>query len=313
MMNLLKSLAVGALLAASTLSVASAKNERIVFISHSPDSDTWWNVVKNALKETGAEMGVQTQYENPPTGDLADMIRLIQQATAAHVDGIIVSLADYKTLKGPLESAISSGIPVVTSNSGTPEESKELGALIHVGQSEHEAGVAAGERAKKAGAKSFLCVNHYIQNASSVDRCQGFAEGMGVKLGDQMIDSGVDPGEVKNKVMAYLKVHPETGVIITLGPNSAAPTVAAVKEMGLAGKIPFGTFDLSPEITAAIKDGTIQYAIDQQPYLQGSIPVVVLASYIRYGVVPANSVKSGPSFVTKENVAKVEALAGQYR
>ncbi|TPL10954.1 MULTISPECIES: sugar ABC transporter substrate-binding protein [unclassified Mesorhizobium] len=313
MKKILKSIMLGAMIATSAISMAYAKGEKIVFISFAPDSDTWWNVIKNALKETGDEMGVQTTYQNPPTGDLADMVRLIQQATAAHVDGMIVALADYQTLKAPLEAAISAGIPVVTANSGTPEQSKELGALMHVGQAEYDAGHAAGERAKATGAKTFLCVNHYIQNPSSVERCQGFADGMGVALGDQMIDSGIDPGEVKGKVMAYLTKHADTGAIITLGPNSAAPTVEAVKEMGIAGKINFGTFDLSPEITAGIKDGTINYAIDQQPYLQGAVPVFVLTNFIRYGISPANSVKSGPSFVTKDNVEKVEKLAGEYR
>ena len=83
--------------------------------------------------------------------------------------------------------------------------------------------------------------------------------------------------------------------------------------MGLKGKIHFSTFDLSPEIAAAIKEGTISFAIDQQPFLQGYLPVVLLTNYVRYGVVPGNHINSGPGFVTRDNIGQVEALAGEYR
>ena len=199
-------------------------------------------------------------------------------------------------------------------NSGTEEQSKKLGAMMHVGQPEYTAGKLAGERAKtESGAESFLCVNHYITNPASVERCQGFADGLGVELGDQMIDSGMDPSEVKSKVSAYLNAHPDTGAILTLGPNSAEPTLAALDEMGKAGQIYFGTFDLSTAIADAIKAGTINFAIDQQPYLQGYLPVVLLTNYARYGVMPSNSINSGPGFTTKDNIELVEKYAGQYR
>jgi simple sugar transport system substrate-binding protein len=182
-----------------------------------------------------------------------------------------------------------------------------------VGQPEYDAGKGAGIRAKANGVDKFLCVNHYMTNPASVERCQGFADGLGVELGKQMIDSGMDPGEIKNKVIAYLRANPDTNGIITLGPNSAHPTIAALETAGLKGKIFFGTFDLSNEIAAAIKDGTIAFAIDQQPYLQGYLPVVILANLARYGVVPGNNINSGPGFVTKKNLALVEKLAGEYR
>ncbi|MFV0246309.1 MAG: sugar ABC transporter substrate-binding protein [Qingshengfaniella sp.] len=302
-----------ALVAGAFTGTAQAEDEQLVWISHGPDSDSWFNVIKNAIKVTDQEMGTSTEYRNPPTGDLADMARIVQQAAAAGVDGIIVTIADYDVLEGPIKDAVASGIPVVTVNSGTIEESKRLGALLHVGQPEYEAGLGAGERAKAAGATSFLCVNHYITNPQSVERCRGFADALGVDLGSQMIDSGIDPSEIANKVKAYLTANPDTGAILALGPNSAGPSVRAVKDMGLDGAILFGTFDLSPEISAAIKDGTIDFAIDQQPFLQGSVPIQVLTAYLRYGVAPANSVFTGPGFVTKDNIEMVEALAGQYR
>ncbi len=293
---------------------AMAEGERFVLISHAPDSDSWWNTIKNAIKVAGEQMDVTVEYRNPPTGDLADMARIVEQAAASNPDGIIVTIADFDVLQGPITSAIDQGIPVITINSGTPEQSEALGALMYVGQPEYVAGFAAGKRAaKEAGITSFLCVNHYITNPGSVDRCSGFADAIGADVQASMIDSGQDPAEIKNKVLAYLQANPDTGAVLTLGPTSAHPTLAALEEAGLSGEMYFGTFDLSGEISDAIKAGVIAFGIDQQPYLQGYLPVVILTNYARYGVLPSGDINSGPGFITKDNISLVEEFAGVYR
>ena len=298
---------------ATTSLPAAAEGERFVLVSHAPDSDSWWNTIKNAIAVAGEQMGVTVEYRNPPTGDLADMARIIEQATASSPNGIISTIADFDVLSGPLSNAVAQGIPVITINSGTEEQSKEIGALMHVGQPELAAGQGAGEKAKAAGVTKFLCVNHYITNPASVERCQGYADALGVELGNQMIDAGQDPAEIKSKVMAHLQANPDTNGVLALGPTSAHPTIAALNESGKAGEIHFGTFDLSTEIADAIKADVIAFAIDQQPYLQGYLPVVILTNLARYGVVPGNSINSGPGFVTKDNIALVEKYAGEYR
>jgi simple sugar transport system substrate-binding protein len=292
---------------------AMAANERFVLVSHAPDSDSWWNTIKNAIKVAGEQMQVKVEYRNPATGDLADMARIVEQAVASKPDGLILTIADFDVLSGPVSKAIKKGIPVITINSGTHEQSEQLGALLHVGQPEYAAGNGAGKRAKAQGVTKALCVNHYITNPASVERCQGYADAIGADLSKTMIDAGQDPAEIKNRVIAFLRANKDVNGIITLGPTSAHPTIQAVEEIGLKGKVYFGTFDLSGEIAAAIKNDTIAYAIDQQPYLQGYLPVVILTNLVRYGVVPGNHINSGPGFVTKDTISVVEKLAGEYR
>ena len=293
---------------------AHAEGERFVFVSHAPDSDSWWNTIKNALKNAEKDLGVTVEYRNPSTGDIAEMARIIEQATASNPTGIISTIADYGVLEGPLKAAIAKGIPVMTVNSGTAEESKKLGALMHIGQPEYDAGKGAGERAKAAGVTKFLCVNHYITNTASVERCQGYADALGVELGDQMLDSGIDPTDVYNRVKAFLGAHPDTDGILTLGPNSADPVIKLLRDTSSASKYKSViSFDLDADISKAIKDGVMEAAIDQQPYLQGYLPVVLLTQYARYGVMPANNINTGPGFVTKANIELVEKLAGEYR
>ena len=209
--------------------------------------------------------------------------------------------------------AVASGIDVIIMNSGTPDQAREVGALMYVGQPEYDAGLAAGIRAKGDGVGSFLCVNHYISSPSSTERCQGFADGLGIDLGNQMIDSGQDPAEIKNRVLAYLSANGDTDAVLTLGPTSADPTILALQENGMAGDIYFGTFDLGTEIVKGIKGGIINWGIDQQPFLQAYLPVVVMTNYHRYGVLPGNNINSGPGFVTADGLEKVEEFAGEFR
>lgn len=311
--NLLGAIAITLSITFTSGIVQAAGHEKYILVSHAPDSDSWWNTIKNGLALAGKQMGVEVEYRNPPTGDLADMARIIQQAAASGPNGIITTLADPNILAGPIKAAVDSGVDVIIMNSGTPEMARKVGALMYVGQPEYDAGYAAGLRAKSDGVGSFLCVNHYATQPSSTERCQGFADGLGIKLGNQMIDSGQDPGEIKNRVMAYLSANPKTDAVLTLGPTSADPTLLALEENGMAGDIYFGTFDLGGEIVKGIKSGVIKWGIDQQPFLQAYLPVVVMANYHRYGVLPGNNINSGPGFVTANGLGKIEKFAGEYR
>jgi simple sugar transport system substrate-binding protein len=306
------SMAIAAPLAMTSTS-ASAEGERYILVSHAPDSDSWWNTIKNGIELAGKQMGVTVEYRNPPTGDLADMARIIDQSAASKPNGIITTLADFDVLSGPIRNAVDQGINVIIMNSGTPEQTREVGALMFVGQPEYDAGYAAGLRAKGDGIGSFLCVNHVISNAVVAERCRGFADGLGIELGNSMLDSGQDPAEIKNRVSAYLSANPKTEAILTLGPTSADPTILALEENGMAGDIYFGTFDLGDNIVKGIKSGVIQWGIDQQPFLQAYLPVVILTNYDRYGVLPGNNINSGPGFVTKDGLELVEKYAGEYR
>ncbi|MFT5590695.1 MAG: simple sugar transport system substrate-binding protein [Bradyrhizobium sp.] len=319
-----------------------AAGEKFVLISHAPDSDTWWNTIKNSVRQAAEDFNVSVDYRNPSNGDLADMSRLVEQAAARNYDGVIVSIADFSVLQKPLRKVTAKKISLITINSGTTQQSEELGAIMHVGQPEYDAGLGAGARAKAAGIKSFVCVNHYATNPSSFERCRGFADAIGADYKASTLDTnGTDPNTIESKVGAYLRSNPTTQAVLALGPDSAIPALRAVEKMGLNGKIWFATFDLSAGISKGIKEGSIAFAIDQQPYLQGYIPVAVLAIMKQqkttdltvvqaalkanpkfqarlqeYGLAPIygpRHIGSGPGFVTRDNIDTVEKFAGQYR
>ena len=282
----------------------------IIVITHGSDTDAFWGVVRNGVQAAAEATGANVQYRNPSTGDLNEMAALIEAAIAQNPDGIAVSIPDPDTLGSPIKAAVAAGIPVISLNSGSGV-SKELGAIMHVGQPEYEAGKGGGEKTASMGGTNGVCFNHEPFNTALLDRCQGFADGMGEKL--NMVEVSADFDDIKNTVVAYLSSNPDTGAVMAVGPTGCDPAIAALQEMGKSGEIVLGCFDLGPAIVDGIVSGTVAYAIDQQQFLQGYLPVVVLALNARNGTLPGNSINSGPGFVTQATVDLGKKLAGVER
>ena len=301
---MLKKVLIGVLCASSLL---LAKDINIAVVTHGSDTDTFWSVVKNGVNNAKKDMGVNVDYRNPASGDLTEMARLIDSAIAKRPDGLVVSVPDSNALGKSIKKAIKLGIPVITINAGG-DYGKKIGAIMHVGQSEYDAGLQAGKRAKKAGVKSYLCVNHEITNVSLEQRCQGFADALGVE--NNMLDVNTDPSEIERKVKPKLK---DVDAVLTLGPVGASPVMNAVKKARLGKHIYFVTFDVSKDILDGINKGVIDFAIDQQQYLQGYMPIVILTQMAKYGVLQSGDINSGPGYITKANIANVEKYAGKYR
>ena len=92
----------------------------------------------------------------------------------------------------------------------------------------------------------------------------------------------------------------------SVGPTGASPALQAITDEGLLGTILLATFDLSPDVLAAVRDGNMLFAIDQQQYIQGYLPIVYLTLYLENLNTPGNIlIPTGPGFVTQENAAQV--------
>ena len=291
-----------AMVLALGMTSADAKELRFVVVSHGQASDPFWSVVKNGVDDAMKDMGVKVAYRAPDTFDMVAMSQMIDAAVASRPDGLVVSIPDADALGDAIRTAVAAGIPVISMNSGS-DVRKKLGVMVHVGQTEYEAGLGGGEKMKAAGVTKAVCVNQEVGNVALDLRCQGFKDGLGGKV--TILATTIDPTEIRNAMIAYLTKNPDTEGILTLGPTAGEPTLAAIEEIGATGKIKFGTFDLSPVILKAIRDGKMLFAIDQQQYLQGYLPIVLLTQFNKYGVMPGADVLTGPGFVTKANAAKV--------
>ncbi|MEZ5535408.1 MAG: sugar ABC transporter substrate-binding protein [Thiolinea sp.] len=287
-------------------SAAQAEDVNIAVVVHGQANDAFWTVVKNGVEAAGKDMGVNVDYRSPETFNMVEMSSLIDAAVNQEPDGLVVSIPDGDALGESIKKAVDAGIPVISMNSGS-NVSAELGALLHVGQEEFDAGKKAGAKLKEMGGTKALCVNHEVGNVALDQRCAGFAEGFGSA---EVLPTTNDPADVKSKVKAALEKDADVDTILTLGAGSAGePALAAIEESGR--EIKAGTFDMSANYLKAVADGKAAFCIDQQQYLQGYLPVTFLAMNARYGLMPGGNVPSGPNLITQEKAAQVVELSAQ--
>ena len=284
--------------------------QKYIVITHTAGTDPFWPVVQRGAEDAAKAMGVDMEYRHPANGDLADMARIVEAAIAQRPDGIVVSIPDANVLGAAIKEAVQAGIPVISINSGG-DVAAELGVLFHVGQPEYDAGLGAGKKHAGMGVTNGLCLSPEAFNVALEQRCNGYRDGTGGSV--NMIDTTGDPSSIKSRTTAALQSDSSINGILAVAPHVCAGALAALKELGMEGSIPFGCFDLSPTVIKGIKDKHIDFAVDQQQYLQGYMPIVALKLYSDYGLIPGSDILSGPGFVTADNAAIVEKFAGKTR
>jgi simple sugar transport system substrate-binding protein len=279
-------------------------------VHSNPAEDLFWGVVAKGAEDASGTYGIT--LKSGGSGDPKEQAQLIETYVADQVDGIIVSMANPDALKDAIAKATAAGIPVITINSGGGS-SKEFGAIAHVGQEENVAGNGAGLEFQKAGAKKVLCVIHEEGNVGLEARCDGLNE----TLGGEVVRFNVATTGVKDvrgtttAIQDKLTSDASIDGILALNPVVGIAALDAVKAAGGSQKV--ATFDLSPDVLTAVENGELLFAIDQQQYLQGYLPVVMLYLYKTNlntvgGGLP---VLTGPGFVTKDNAAQVKDLSAK--
>src|SRR5438132_1597182 len=296
----------------STSSNPSRSNLKFYVITHGQASDPFWSVVKKGVDQAGKDMGVQVVYEAPAsaTFDVVAMAHLIDSAVAAHPAGLVVSIPDPSALGPSIKAAVAAGIPVISINSGS-DVAKSLGVLVHIGQTEEQAGIGGGQKMGAAGVKHALCVNQEVGNAALALRCKGFKEGL-AQTGGTVTEIGVNlnsPTQTQQTIAAALQHDPSIDGVLTLGPTGATPALKALQSLNKTGQIKLATFDLSSDVLQAIKSGQMLFAIDQQQYLQGYLPIVLLTLYkTNLNTIANDILQTGPGFVDSSNVSQVIQL-----
>ncbi len=286
---------------------------RFVVVSHGQSSDPFWSVAANGVNAAADDMGVTVEYQAPGTFDMAEMSQIIDAAVASAPDGLVVTIPDADALGPAIQAAVSAGIPVISMNSGS-DVFADLGVLVHVGQTEYEAGLIAGQEMSKEGVSNAICVNQEVGNAALDLRCQGFSDGLGGTVEVIPVDLA-DPTGAQEAVAGALQANADINGILTLGPTGAVPALGALEAAGQLGSMPIATFDLGPDVLQAIVDGNMLFAIDQAQYLQGYLPIVLLTQFLETGALPLGSVErvilTGPQLVTADTAADVIAASEQ--
>jgi simple sugar transport system substrate-binding protein len=278
----------------------------IAMVTHG-DGGSFWSVAKRGAEDAARDLGITLNYQES-NNDPQQQAQLIETAISQGVDGLAVSAPNPDAISSAVESAVDAGIPVITLNSGV-DVFQDIGAITHVGQTERIAGEGAGSRLAEEASGKLLCIIHEQANIGLQERCEGAAEGFGGEVENFQVAGTGDISTTLSELQVKLETDSSVGAVLSLNPDIAVAARDAISSAGV--DVVLATFDLSGDVVTAIENGEISFAVDQQQYLQGYLPVVFLTLYNTNSntVGGGQPVLTGPGFVDASNAADVAELA----
>ncbi|KKF01018.1 sugar ABC transporter substrate-binding protein [Mycolicibacterium obuense] len=276
----------------------------IAMITHEVPGDSFWDLIRKGAETAAKKDNIELRYSNDP--EAPGQANLVQTAVDSGVDGIAVTLAKPDAMQAAVKAAEAKGIPVVAFNAGADAWSA-MGVKEFFGQDEFIAGQAVGERLTGEGAKKAICVIQEQGHVGLESRCAGVKDKFPAT--ETLNVNGKDMPSVESTITAKLQQDPAVDYVVTLGAPFALTAVQSAGNAGSKAKI--GTFDTNAALVGAIQDGTVQWAIDQQPYLQGYLAVDSLWLYLTNGNVIGGGqpTLTGPAFIDKSNIDAVADYA----
>jgi simple sugar transport system substrate-binding protein len=279
---------------------------KIAMITHAAPGDTFWDIVRKGAEMAAEKDNVNLVYSSDPA--VSGQANLIQNAIDQNVDGIAVTMANPEGLRNAITAAQDAGIPVVGFNSGM-DAWKDLGLLSYFGQDERIAGNAFGERLNEMGAEHAICVIQEQGHVALEARCAGVKEAFEGET-ETLYVEGTDRPATQASMEAKLQQDDSIDTVVTLGADFALLANQAVEGAGSDAQV--ATFDLNKDLAQAIEAGDVQFAVDQQPYLQGYLAVDDLWLYNVNGNFSGGSsepVLTGPAFADQSNIDTVAGFA----
>jgi simple sugar transport system substrate-binding protein len=296
--------------AADKGATADTPRYTIAMISHAPEGDAFFDVIRKGAGDAAAKDNIDFQYSG--SGQVPEQSTLIQNAIDSGVDGIAVSLPDPVALAPVVKKAVEAGIPVVVYNAGD-RDWQSTGALAFYGEPEVLAGEFAGTELNGLGSKHALCVLQAQGQVQLEDRCSGI-ESTFTGTTEKLYAQGTDLPQYVSTVTAKLQQDPSIDAVVTLGPQLGVAMAQSMKDAGSTAKLV--TYAFNSDLIPLLEDGSVAFTIDQQPYLQGYLSVDTLWLYLRNkSVIGAQQpVPTGPVVIDKSNIGDIsEAIQAGLR
>ena len=280
----------------------------VAMITHETPGDTFWDLVRKGAEDAAARYDVTLKYYSDPAA--AQQAELVQNAIDQKVDGIALTLAKPAAMAGVVAKAQAAGIPLVAFNAGL-DNWRSMGVLEYVGSDEAIAGTEFGQRLNAINAKHAICVIQEQGQVALETRCSSLKRAFHGKT-ENLYVSGRNLPDVQSSITSKLQEDPSIDQVATLGAPFAMIALRSIEQAGSHARV--ATFDTNEQAVQAIQQGRLEWAIDQQPYLQGYLSVEALALYKSNGDTMgggAQPVLTGPSFVDKSNVAQIAVYAAR--
>jgi simple sugar transport system substrate-binding protein len=284
---------------------ANTPRATVAMITHEVPGDSFWDLIRKGAQAAADKDNIELRYSNDP--EAPNQANLVQSAIDSGVQGIALTLAKPDAMAPAVKAALAKNIPVVAFNSGF-DNWKAMGVQEYFGQDEKLAGVAAGERLNKDGAKNVICVIQEQGQVALESRCAGVKEGF--KGQSQILNvNSKDMPSVESTITAKLQQDKSVDHVVALGAPIALAAVQSVGNAGSSAQVV--TFDTNAALVDAVKAGDVKWAVDQQPFLQGYLAIDSLWLYLNNKnlIGGGQATLTGPSFIDETNIDSVSELA----
>src|SRR5579883_1224828 len=275
---------------------------KFVFVNH-VTANPFFVPCQYGIQDACALLGCDYQWTGSANSSVTEMVNAFNTAVTAKVDGIAVALIDQNAFNSPVSNAISAGIPVVSYNADATGNAR----LAYIGQDLYQSGFQLGTRlaaeVKSGTVAGFIATPGSLNIQPRIDGATAAFKAISPDVKVTPIATGPQTTQELAAIEAYYLGHKDVSGMFAVDGGSTQGLSEVVDKYGLASKIPTGGFDLEPKTLQEIQAGNLGFTIDQQPYLQGFIPVVQLFLYkLSGGLMQPADTDTGLLFVTKDNV-----------
>jgi simple sugar transport system substrate-binding protein len=326
-------LASASLAATGLLSACSQEPEATDALGNFPKTPNWKFVFVNHVTtnpfftptQYGAEdacklLGVSYQWTGSQNSVVAEMVNATNTAISGKADGLAIAVVDKTAFQAPVDQALDAGIPVVSYNADGARDDPGTNRLTYVGQGLYESGYALGQRAlaqvQSGEVVGFIATPGQLNIQPRIDGAQQAFRDAGGAVRFTPVATNADITKGLSIIDAYAQGHPDLAGMLAVDAGSTQSIGQVVKKYTMRGKSlkVAGGFDLIPETLSSIKDGDLDYTIDQQPYLQGFLPVLYLYLFkVSGGLISPPQTNTGLLFVTKDNVTQYQTTQTRYQ
>jgi simple sugar transport system substrate-binding protein len=291
---------------------------KFVFVCH-VTTNPFFTPTQYGAEDACKLLGIEYQWTGSVNSVVAEMVDATNTAISARADGIALCVVDKAAFRGPVDRALDAGIPTVSFNADGARDDKGTNRLAYIGQGLYESGYALGARAlaqiDSGDVAGFIATPGQLNIQPRIDGAQQAFRDSGKPVTFTPVATNADITQGLSIIDAYVQGHQNIAGLLAVDAGSTQSVGQTVAKYDLRSKglKVAGGFDLVPETLNAIKSGDLDYTIDQQPYLQGFLPVIALYLFkLSGGLIFPTETNTGLLFVTKDNVDPYQTTKTRY-
>lgn len=288
----------------------------VTVVVHGGLTNPFWKIQERGIRDIQEQYpDLEVSYRGPDVYNFEEFMQILREAVQEKPDALVCTLTYPPLMDDLLRPAIAEGMPVIAINAADMRpESERIPVLTYIGEDSYQIGVTAAEETlKRFTPQRALFCNHHPGADNIAARGRGWVDTMEANgIPAEAIDITEDPVVGTQIVAAYLVNHPETDAIFITNVVRTQTTIARLEADGYeVGKdIKFAQMDIDPVLLEYLKEDKIMFTMDQQPYLQSYLGVMLAYLYVKYDLTPPPPpLSTGPGIVTKENIDELLEMA----